>query len=87
MRLAVLACFQEKKCHHFVCSCVPLTWCRTICYRKARSPPQIENNIFDELKCEVQAREIRDVATGKLVVCVGFEVTAQLLRHKQEDYV
>jgi uncharacterized protein (DUF1800 family) len=64
-----------------------LTWCHTICYRKARSRPQIENNIFDELKCEVRARETRDVAPGKLVVCVGFEATAQLLRHMQGDYV
>jgi tRNA (guanine37-N1)-methyltransferase len=42
---------------------------------------------LDELKCEVRAREIRDVAPGKVVVCVSFKATAQLLRHMQGDYV
>jgi hypothetical protein len=42
---------------------------------------------IDELKCQVRAREIRDVAPGKVVACVSFKATAQLLRHMQGDYV
>jgi len=40
----------------------------------------------DELGCNVQAREIRDAAPGKLVICVSFSVTRLLLRRMQGDY-
>lgn len=42
---------------------------------------------LNELKCKVRAREVRDVSPGKMVVCVSFKATAQLLRHMQGDYV
>ena len=42
---------------------------------------------LNKLGCDVRAREIRDVAPGKVVVCVTFKATAQLLRHMQGDYV
>jgi len=42
---------------------------------------------FDRLGCNVKAREIRDVAPGKVVVCVSFSATSQLLRHVQGDFV
>jgi len=41
---------------------------------------------LDELGCNVQARFIRDVAPGKVVVCVSFQVTNQLLRNMQGDF-
>ena len=40
----------------------------------------------DELGCNVKAREIRDAAPGKLVICVSFSVTRLLLRRMQGDY-
>jgi tRNA (guanine37-N1)-methyltransferase len=42
---------------------------------------------FDRLGCNVNSREIRDVAPGKVVVCVSFSATAMLLRHIQGDFV
>ena len=42
---------------------------------------------FDRLGCNVKAREIRDVAPGKVVVCVSFSATGQLIRHVQGDFV
>jgi tRNA (guanine37-N1)-methyltransferase len=46
---------------------------------------------LNDLKCNVQAREIRQVmgakAPGKVVVCVSFKATPQLLRHMQGDYI
>jgi tRNA (guanine37-N1)-methyltransferase len=39
------------------------------------------------LDCDVKAREVRDVAPGKLVICVSFRATALLLRHVQGDFV
>jgi tRNA (guanine37-N1)-methyltransferase len=40
----------------------------------------------DEYGCNVQTRVVRDVAPGKLVVCVSFTLTPKLLRHMQGDY-
>jgi len=40
----------------------------------------------EELGCNIQAREIRDAAPGKLVICVSFSVTRLLLRRMQGDY-
>lgn len=36
--------------------------------------------------CNVVAREIRDVAPGKLVFCVSFTATPKLLRHMQGEF-
>jgi len=40
----------------------------------------------DEYDCHVVAREIRDVAPGKVVFCVSFTATPKLLRHMQGDF-
>mmetsp|Transcript_35498 Transcript_35498/g.65685 ORF Transcript_35498/g.65685 Transcript_35498/m.65685 type:complete len:637 (-) Transcript_35498:58-1968(-) len=40
----------------------------------------------EELGCNIEAREIRDAAPGKLVICVSFSVTPVLLRRMQGDY-
>jgi hypothetical protein len=41
---------------------------------------------LNDLGCQVAAREIRDAAPGKLVICVSFSVTQVLLRRMQGDY-
>jgi tRNA (guanine37-N1)-methyltransferase len=41
---------------------------------------------LNDLGCQVAAREIRDAAPGKLVICVSFSVTQLLLRRMQGDY-
>ena len=41
---------------------------------------------LDDLGCRVEAREIRDVAPGKVVVCVSFKATDVLLRTMQGDF-
>ena len=41
---------------------------------------------LNSMGCEVEAREIRDAAPGKLVICVSFNVTRVLLRRMQGDY-
>jgi tRNA G37 N-methylase Trm5 len=40
-----------------------------------------------DYNCNVQARVIRDVAPGKVCVCVSFSLTSQLVRHMQGDFV
>ena len=42
---------------------------------------------LDRLGCEVESRVIRDVAPGKVVVCVSFVVSRRLLRNMQGDFV
>ena len=42
---------------------------------------------LDALGCEVQTRVIRDVAPGKVVICVSFKATTRLIRHIQGDFV
>jgi tRNA (guanine37-N1)-methyltransferase len=44
-------------------------------------------SFLDKMGCDVQAREVRDVAPGKVVICVSFKVTATLLRIMQGDFV
>mmetsp|Transcript_25686 Transcript_25686/g.54256 ORF Transcript_25686/g.54256 Transcript_25686/m.54256 type:complete len:631 (+) Transcript_25686:118-2010(+) len=52
----------------------------------------VEPSIFrgqylnEELECDIQAREIRDAAPGKLVICVSFSATRLLLRRMQGDF-
>jgi tRNA (guanine37-N1)-methyltransferase len=41
------------------------------------------NEVFD---ANVSTRLVRDVAPGKVVVCVGFSVTPKLVRYMQGDY-
>ena len=41
---------------------------------------------LNNLGCDVRAREVRDVAPGKVVVCVSLKVTYQLIRVMQGDY-
>jgi len=45
-----------------------------------------KDELNDEYGCRVVAREIRDVAPGKLVFCVSFTATPKLLRHMQGDF-
>lgn len=42
---------------------------------------------LDKMGCDVQAREVRDVAPGKVVICVSFKVTTTLLRIMQGDFI
>lgn len=42
---------------------------------------------LDALGCEVRTRIIRDVAPGKVVICVSFKATTRLIRHIQGDFV
>jgi len=42
---------------------------------------------LDRLGCKVQARIIRDVAPGKVVVCVSFRLTRRLVKHIQGDFL
>lgn len=44
-------------------------------------------SFLNNLGCEVKAREVRDVAPGKVVICVSFKVTNTLLRIMQGDFV
>ena len=50
-------------------------------------PCKFRGEYLNELGCNVQAREIRDAAPGKAVICVSFSVTNLLLRRMQGDYV
>lgn len=49
-------------------------------------PSMFRGGYLNELGCNIQAREIRDAAPGKLVICVSFNVTRLLLRRMQGDY-
>jgi tRNA G37 N-methylase Trm5 len=49
-------------------------------------PSKFRGRYLDELGCNVQAREVRDAAPGKSVICVSFSVTRLLLRRMQGDY-
>ena len=49
-------------------------------------PSKFRGGYLNELGCNIQAREIRDAAPGKMVICVSFSVTRLLLRRMQGDY-
>ncbi|KAL3793400.1 hypothetical protein HJC23_001848 [Cyclotella cryptica] len=49
-------------------------------------PSKFRGVHLDSLGCNVTAREVRDAAPGKLVICVSFSVTRMLLRRMQGDY-
>jgi tRNA (guanine37-N1)-methyltransferase len=49
-------------------------------------PSKFRGEYLNAFGCNVEAREIRDAAPGKLVVCVSFSVTRMLLRRMQGDY-
>ena len=49
-------------------------------------PSKFRGGYLDELGCNVKAREVRDAAPGKSVICVSFSVTRLLLRRMQGDY-
>ena len=42
---------------------------------------------LDELGCNIRAHEVRDVAPGKVVICVSFDVTTMLLKHMQGEFL
>lgn len=42
---------------------------------------------LDELGCQVKAYEVRDVAPGKVVICVSFKITRKLLSIMQGDFI
>jgi tRNA (guanine37-N1)-methyltransferase len=44
-------------------------------------------SFLDKMGCDVKAREVRDVAPGKVVICVSFKVTDTLLRILQGDFI
>lgn len=50
-------------------------------------PCKFRGEYLNVLGCNVQAREIRDAAPGKAVICVSFSVTDLLLRRMQGDYL
>jgi tRNA (guanine37-N1)-methyltransferase len=49
-------------------------------------PSKFRGDYLNSLGCNVEAREIRDAAPGKVVICVSFSVTRVLLRRMQGDY-
>ena len=49
-------------------------------------PSRFRRSYLDELGCDVTAREVRDAAPGKPVVCVSFSATRLLLRRMQGDF-
>ena len=49
-------------------------------------PSRYRRSYLDELGCDVTAREVRDAAPGKPVVCVSFSATRLLLRRMQGDF-
>lgn len=49
-------------------------------------PTKFRGVYLNSLGCNVKAREIRDAAPAKLVICVSFSVTRALLRRMQGDY-
>ena len=42
---------------------------------------------LDKLGCDVKAHEVRDVAPGKVVICVTFKISPLLLRVMQGDFI
>ena len=47
---------------------------------------KFRGDYLNELGCNVEAREIRDAAPGKLVICVSFSASRTLLRRMQGDF-
>jgi len=54
---------------------------------EAGEPGEAEGFLNRVLGCEARAKEVRDVAPGKAVVCVTFRVTDKLIRHMQGDFI
>jgi hypothetical protein len=48
---------------------------------------RFRRSFLNRLGCDVKAREVRDVAPGKVVVYVNFKVTNTLLRIMQGDFI
>lgn len=46
-----------------------------------------KGELDEEYQCRVRTHVVRDVAPGKVVVCVSFTVTPKLLRHMRGDYL
>jgi tRNA (guanine37-N1)-methyltransferase len=44
-------------------------------------------NMLDRMGCNVRTREVRDVAPGKVVICVSFKVTDTLLSIMQGEFL
>ena len=44
------------------------------------------NEFNDEFNTTISTRLVRDVAPGKVVVCVSFYITPKLIRYMQGDY-
>ena len=42
---------------------------------------------LDKLGCDVKAQEVRDVAPGKVVICVSFKISPNLLSVMQGDFI
>jgi len=42
---------------------------------------------LNQLGCDVRTRVIRDVAPGKMVICVSFQATKRLIKHIQGDFM
>mmetsp|Transcript_20463 Transcript_20463/g.31556 ORF Transcript_20463/g.31556 Transcript_20463/m.31556 type:complete len:359 (-) Transcript_20463:3-1079(-) len=53
----------------------------------ATEPSKHRQKELNRLGCDIKAREIRDVAPGKVVMCVTFNATPKLLQHMQGDFV
>jgi tRNA (guanine37-N1)-methyltransferase len=50
------------------------------------SRPHRRDELNEEFYAQVQTRLVRDVAPGKVVVCVSFSLTPKLVRYMQGDY-
>jgi len=50
------------------------------------TPKHRRRELNEEFNANVSTRLVRDVAPGKVVVCVGFSLTPKLIRYMQGDY-
>ena len=53
----------------------------------AIEPSKYRRSLLDKLGCKVRTTEVRDVAPGKVVICVSFRVTKELLKVMQGDFI
>jgi tRNA (guanine37-N1)-methyltransferase len=59
----------------------------TMTMKADRIRPCRRQELNDVYHCNIKTHVVRDVAPGKVVVCVSFTVTSKLLRHMRGDFL